>query len=52
MKTVETPIPLNFKEINIIVHALRIASEDGSLYEHGKQSEIDRIRSKLQNVKG
>lgn len=48
----ETPIPLNFKEINIIVHALRIACEDGSLFEHAKQSEVERIRNKLQNVKG
>jgi hypothetical protein len=40
------------KEINIIVQAIRIAMENGELQELTKQSEINQIREKLQNVKG
>lgn len=43
-------IPLTPKEINIIMQALRIGVEDGSLLEHAKQSEINRLRQKLQEV--
>lgn len=52
MKQSDIPISLNFKEINILVHALRLAEETGSLNEYAKNSEVERIRNKLQNVKG
>ena len=39
------------KEILILVQAIRIASEDGSLYECARKGEIEAIRNKLQNVK-
>ena len=52
MKHPDIPISLNFKEINILMHALRMADETGMLSEYAKQSEVDRIRNKLQNVKG
>lgn len=45
-------LSLTAKEINIIVQAIRIAMENGELQEQFKQFEIDRIREKLQNVKG
>ena len=46
-----THINLTPKEINIIVQAIRIASEDGSVYEYAKKAEIEQLRNKLQNVK-
>lgn len=45
-------LSITAKEINIIVQAIRIAMENGELQELAKQFEIDRIREKLQNVKG
>lgn len=43
--------PLTAKEINILIQALRIASEDGSITEFARNAEIQAIRNKLQNVK-
>jgi len=41
------------KEVNIIVQAIRIAMEydENELKMYGKQSEINILRNKLQNVK-
>lgn len=44
-------IPLTAKEIHVIIQAIRIASEDGSLEDYAKPKEIDVIREKLQKVK-
>jgi hypothetical protein len=46
-------IPISFtpKEINILMQALRIDTEDGSIEEHAKISEVDRLRDKLQNAR-
>jgi hypothetical protein len=33
------------------MQALRIATEDGSIEEHAKISEVNRLREKLQNVR-
>jgi hypothetical protein len=35
------------KEVLILIQAVRIASEDGSLYEYGRKGEIEAIRRKL-----
>lgn len=45
-------IKLTAKEIHIIIQAIRIAVEDGSISEFAKTVEINAIRNKLQNVKG
>lgn len=45
-------VNLTAKEIHIIVQAIRIGTEDGSLYEFAKKGEIEQLRNKLQNVKG
>ena len=44
-------INLTAKEIHIIVQAIRIAIEDGSLTEFAKSVEVNQLRNKLQNVK-
>ena len=39
------------KEIHILVQAIRIAIEDGGLYQFAKTGELNQLRIKLQNVK-
>lgn len=43
--------PLTVKEINALLQALRIAAEDGSLFEYIKISELNSLRRKLSNTK-
>ena len=45
---------LNFtaKEIHIMVQLLVLMMEDGVAFDHAKKSELETIRTKLQNVKG
>lgn len=35
------------KEVLLLVQALRIATEDGSIYEYGKRGEVEALRAKL-----
>ena len=35
------------KEVLILVQALRICTEDGSIYEYAKKGEIEQLRRKL-----
>lgn len=42
---------LSAKDVHIMIQAIRIAMEDGSLYEVAKPKEIEQLREKLQNVK-
>lgn len=42
---------LSAKDIHIIIQAIRIALEDGSLVEFAKSKEVEQLREKLQNVK-
>jgi len=43
--------PLTSKEILMLIHALNEARETGMLYEIAKPHEIERLRTKLSNVK-
>lgn len=42
---------LSAREILILVQALRIAMEDGTIYDFARKQEIEAIREKLGNVK-
>ncbi len=44
-------VNLSAKDIHIIIQAIRIALEDGSLAEFCKSKEVEQLRNKLQNVK-
>lgn len=44
-------IKLSAKDINILLQALRIAAEDGSLYEYANQHQINQLRERLSNAK-
>ena len=44
-------IRLSAREVHILVQALRIAIEDGSIAEYAKPRELDQLRTKLGNVK-
>jgi len=44
-------IRLSAREIHILVQALRIAMEDGSIADYAKPRELDQLRTKLGNVK-
>ncbi len=43
--------PLTSKEVLMLIHALNEARETGMLYEIAKPHEIERLRTKLSNVK-
>ena len=44
-------VKLSAREINLLLQALRIAAEDGSIYEYGKQHHINQLRERLSNAK-
>jgi len=44
-------LKLSSKEIHLLMQALRIASEDGSLYEYASQHQINQLRERLSNAK-
>jgi len=44
-------VNLTAKEIHIIIQAIRIATEDGSITEFCKPVDLSQLRNKLQNVK-
>lgn len=46
--TTHTPhFAFTSKEVLILVQALRIATEDGSIYEYAKRGEVEQLRTKL-----
>ena len=46
-----TTVKLSARDINILLQALRIAAEDGSLFEYGSQHHINQLRERLSNAK-
>lgn len=44
-------LKLSAKEIHILMQALRIAMEDGSIYDHAKPYQINQLRERLSNAK-
>lgn len=45
-------VSLSAQQIHILIQALRIAVEDGSIDAYAKPREIEQLRAALQNVKG
>lgn len=43
---------LSAQQIHILIQALRIAVEDGSIDTYAKPREIEQLKAALQNVKG
>jgi len=44
-------IKLSARDILVLVQALRIAAEDGSIFEYANQHHINQLRERLSNAK-